>query len=354
MIELLPRSCGRAGRTTVALLIILCVGCPQPERLAGTPAIDPRRSAAPTELGLNPLATRVLSTHADYDAFEEAVSGTYTPSRLFQLYRNLIIRQAGLKRPGDRRLVVRWLLLALENPLRDVDMGTISSYASMLARGGTDDPDVLYLAGALGWRRLVGGLGGAEVPGPGASAAAIDAVVTPWEGLVTQHPAWVGPHGVTADLLRSRATMLRGRSAASSPAPSAPCNWSAPKPAPPVAPEEVEVLGVALAAALSYVDQDPIKACERLLPAGSTAPFPPRLGTIWAHCLIDRNDLSAALRHLQDMVDADIPGGIGTALARLRRAAASNGGPTADIDAFAAKLATIRTRCPATAVRFGL
>lgn len=339
----------------------LWLGCEQPQRLGGESALDPRRSSPAVELAPVQLNPVVLRSHADYDAWEDAVIARSGPMTVYALYKEALSR-----RRGDQRTFVRWVLLAHQDDFNSEFREPLYRFVDGLASGENISPDVRYLLGFLAWYQLTSAPGQPEALLGRIDPVQADLVATNWGKLVNESPKWIGPGGVVpADLVAKMKVLEK-----SAEAPAA------------FVPQPVEantvggwVLGevmneykgqapwaeryVDAQAKLSRVyeiteDKGEKKGCEQMDSALMSLNDVTRMGDAYAHCAIFRQNPYGAIEQLRRMAAQRIPGGLPAVLSRLRATAKNDARLMSAVEDLELELRQHALKAPVWAERCGL
>ena len=147
----------------------------------------------------------LLQTHADYDAWEKVIIDRSGPSMAYHLYKEALTHKR-----GNRLTFVRWLLLSHRPELPDGYREPLRAFAQGLAKAPHKDADIKYLLGFLAWRRIGGGtIGKDSIPTVLNNPALVDTVTKNWGDLVTDHPQWTGPYGLTSPKIAQMVSALK-------------------------------------------------------------------------------------------------------------------------------------------------
>jgi hypothetical protein len=337
-------------------------GCQQPDRLGGTPPLDPRRSTPQVHFEPVELDISVLRTHADYDAWEDQIIGRRSARMLYAVYRELLSRKR-----GDQRTFVRWMLLSYHEEIPAELRDRLRPFVDALGRNPeTMGPDVRYLMGLMAWKRLTGGAGRPDIPVDFRSAAHVDTVVTNWNRLLETHPEWTGPREINAATIRERLAALKG---------------TVEPVARPIITESTptgigyQVLVAAQAARAAnspqpadykdfwdafqpfraqYEDMGHKRACEHVDKALRVLYHPVLLGDAVAHCALDRRNPFEAIDQVARMVAVGQGGGLEAVLNRLTIVARGNEKLSVELKALVAKVRTAATSDPNWAEHTGV
>ncbi len=312
--------------TLLSLTAILATGCNQPERLGDSAPVDPRRTSPIVALNAIQLQPHTLTTHADYDRWEDAVLARSGASLPYMLYKDSLI-----KKRGTQRTFVRWMLISYHDELSDDFREPLRKFIEGLAGGENLSADVRYLLGFIAWKQLLGGPGSPAVPKSLRNMALVDTVTKNWQELLKKKPDWVGPRGITANDLQQRITAMEASLSPTAPTVDAPVT----------APDTVGTWVLGEVARLYpdapvpwqdqrtkrdeafqdfyaiYEDKGPKKGCERIDVALKALGDMTALGDAYAHCAIDRKNPAGAVAQLRRMIAARRPGGIPMVLVRL-------------------------------------
>jgi hypothetical protein len=347
---------------SLVLAGLTVTGCQQPERLGGTPPLDPRRSTPQLHFEPVDLDISVLRTHAEYDAWEDQIIGRRSARMLYAVYRELLSRKR-----GDQRTFVRWMLLSYHEEIPPELRDRLRPFVDALGRNtDTMGPDVRYLMGLMAWKRLTGGAGRPDIPVDFRSAAHVDTVVTNWELLLETHPDWKGPREIDSAVIRQRLAALKGTvEPAARPTTTAT--------APPGIGQQVLVATQKSRATnapqpsdykdfwdafepfrAQYEDMGHKRACEHVDKALRVLYHPVLLGDAVAHCALDRRNPFEAIDQVGRMVAVRQGGGLEAVLNRLFNAARDNEKLGVELKTLVATVRTAAKTDPNWAEQTGL
>jgi hypothetical protein len=327
---------------TLWISVLGLSACTQPERLAGDPAIDPRRPSS-DRIQLKPLklTPAVLSSHTDHDRWEHAIIGRSGPSMAYYLYKQIVLhRLADRKKPGYS--VYRWLILGYREPLPSQAREELRTLVGRMASQENTDPNIRYLVGLMAWTQLVERPNQTELPTSLDSNSLIDVVVNNWRQLATDSPNWFGPFGVSSAELAEKAERLdRNRKGASTNALRAAVSSDTYRPAADLSSNELSILEMLDGFHREYEDLGADKACIRVMHAQEKTKDLTLLGDALAQCALHENEPKKALAQLERMVDARMPGGFPALMAQLRAHIIDNDGFAQRLSLFEERLKTV-------------
>ncbi len=351
-------------RPFLAVLLLLSA-CDQPPRVGDSAPIDPRRSTPQTHFEAVTLDPQVLRSHADYDAFENAIIARSGPSLAYMLYKEALVRKR-----GDQRTFVRWMVVAHRPELGEDYREPLQKFMAGLMQAEEMSPDIKFLVGFVTWQRLIGGPGKPDVPVHVTSPALNDTVIKVWSELALENPDWVGPHGITTEVLLRRVEALKRSAArvgiADDPPAKSPGTLGADIDAavlsayteqgrrPPWEARREKAAEAYQDLHQIYEDKGSKKGCERIAAALKQVDDPTRLGDGPAHCALDKGDAFAAIDQVKRMAAARVEGGIPSILARLDALAASNSAIEKEVAELRATLDAAAKASPRWASRSGL
>ena len=356
----------RIRALTLWLLLTTCAlsGCNQPEVLGGTPAVDPRRSAPMAHFADLHLEPILLSSHADYDRWEEEVSARGGAQLVYVLYREAMLRQR-----GDQRTFVRWILSALDPELDEQYRRGLQPFVQSLMNAPELGPDARYLFGQLAWYQLRQDPLGADAPRSALQGSLVETVEQNWRQVIAEAPMWRGPKGVTAADLQTR---LNALALSVSPPSNEPLSAEtdstfsaqiirqieaaykdAERP-PPWRDKVEESQKVLTSFYQEYEDHGPKRACQRVDQALALVQDPTAIGDAYAHCALDRKNPFSALDQVRRMVHAKRVGGLNLVLDRLAQRARHNSALSEELDRLVGQLKSAVASDPAYGDSTGL
>jgi hypothetical protein len=310
-------------RILIAAVCVVSFGrCTEPERLASSPTIDPRRTNS-IAVALNPvpLTPIVLLTPADYDRWEHTNITRYGAGRVFEMYRNAIVEQI-ISKSQARYLFMRWLMVTFHERVSNQQRNYVRSIvAGLVNRATAFGPDFQYVLGLMHWHDLVGGPKQPPVPLSIHNPVAIEPIVKNWSELASANPNWVGPYGLTTRDLMTRVKTLQDSLKYASPA-ALTKERNAPgfKPAAPIEATEKKRQDALISYYLRYTDQEPPipnQFCLELMGAAHTSGNPVLFGDAYANCLLRTGRYLSAVKQIKGMLQKQVPGGVTALLSQL-------------------------------------
>ena len=303
--------------TILGLCIALCA-CSQPERLASAPEIDPR-SPLKDQVLIQPVALTpmTLKSQTDFDRWEHVIMERSGPTMVYLLYKRLVVH--GLKRnqkPGYE--AIRWLIMGYREPLPKQVRQELRDVASRMAQEKTLNPNVQYLVGLMAWSALVERPDQTDIPNSLDKDSYIDVVVSNWTQLAKESPNWIGPFGLTAAELQTKAQQLeQNRSAASSKALKKALAEETLAAARALSVQELDWLNALDGFYRELEDKGSDKACIKVLHANKGEVNALFLGDAITLCAIHRGQVDKALDQIDKMLTAKTPGAIRHLLSQI-------------------------------------
>ncbi|HIA03921.1 MAG TPA: hypothetical protein EYN66_18800 [Myxococcales bacterium] len=248
-----------------------------------------------------------MSTHADYDIWEDQVIDRGGATLVYNLY-----KEAMTHKRGTRRTFVRWMLISYRDELPKQYRESIQQFADDLQKASDRmGPDIRYLLGFMAFKQLTGSGTNPNLPIRLNNGAIVDTVITNWSALAANHPAWRGPRGVTAESVATQVAALK----------TSLNRTNAPKTeAVTLSAKEVEFWNAFEGFHREYEDLGPKKGCRKVDAALQVAAKPTLLGDAYAHCALDRGNPGSALEQLERMLKKKVSGAFLPVIKRIEQA----------------------------------